>query len=114
MIRATAGYPGEAERVTQEIHPPQPAMGLVCVWCGEVPCEWSEVSKEVVEFHRHVLLTIRVGELPPPNVMRKRMYRQVAIMRGFVRREKHSDCVHQGIRNISPSPDGHYMGHKLV
>jgi hypothetical protein len=44
IMKATAGYPGSKEVVTQEINPPQPEMGTVRVWCGEEPCEWTMVS----------------------------------------------------------------------
>jgi hypothetical protein len=42
MMKATAGYPESKEVVMQEINPPQPEMGTVCVWCGKEPCEWTE------------------------------------------------------------------------
>jgi hypothetical protein len=114
MMDATAGYPGEEEVETQEIDPPQPEMGTVCVWCGEEPCEWSDVSPTITEYYRHEVETYGPEELPPHNIMRKRMYKQVARAQGFVRREKHPYCVHVGIRALSPSPDGNYMGHMDV
>jgi hypothetical protein len=44
MMKATDGYPGSMEVVMQEINPPQPEMGTVCVWCGEEACEeWTVV-----------------------------------------------------------------------
>jgi hypothetical protein len=47
MLRVTARYPGSKEVVTQQINPPQPEMGTVCVWCGEEACEWTEVSEPI-------------------------------------------------------------------
>jgi hypothetical protein len=114
MMNATAGYPGTEEVVTQEINPPQPEMGTVCVWCGEDPCEWSEVTDEVTAYHRLLVDTIDEDELPPHNILRKRMYRKVAMIQGFMARQEHEQCVHIGIHELSPSPDGYYMCHKYV
>jgi hypothetical protein len=115
MMKATAGYPGSEEVVTQEINPPEPEMGTVCVWCGEEPCEWTVVSRRILDYYRYQVETVGpTDQLPPHNIMRKRMYRQVAMIQGFVRREEHPYCIHTGIRALSPSPDGNYMGHKYV
>jgi hypothetical protein len=114
MMINTPGYPGSEELVQEEVNPPQPEMGTVCVWCGEEPCEWTRYSKAVTEYYTYEVETSGPDRLPPHNIMRKRMYRQVAIMQGFIRREKLPFCIHKGIRVLSPSPDGNYMGHKYV
>jgi hypothetical protein len=114
MMLNTPGYPGSEELVEQKVNPPQPEMGTVCVWCGEEPCEWTEYSQAIGEYYTYQVETSGPDRLPPHNIMRKRMYRQVAIMQGFIRREKMPSCIHQGIRLLSPSPDGNYMGHKYV
>jgi hypothetical protein len=114
MMTSTAGYPGgdEPEDVLDS-YTAQPKMGTVCVWCGEEECEWVKLEFRVGEYYRFQVETLP-SPLPPPNIMRKRMYRQVAMVLGFVRREKHPHCIHLGIRAICPSPDGVYMGHKNV
>jgi hypothetical protein len=52
MVKATAGYPDNKEIVMQEINPPQLEMGTVCVWCGEEPCKWTEVSEPIFDHYR--------------------------------------------------------------
>jgi hypothetical protein len=114
MMINTPGYPGSEELVQQEVNPSQPEMGTVCVWCGKEPCEWTEYSQAIREYYTYQVETSGPDRLPPHNIMRKRMYRQVAMMQGFIRREEMPSCIHQGIRLLSPSPDGNYMGHKYV
>jgi hypothetical protein len=66
MVKATAGYPGSKEMVTQEINPPHPEMGTVCVWCGEEPCEWTEVSEPAIcDYYKYQIETIGPDQLPP-------------------------------------------------
>jgi hypothetical protein len=49
-------------------------------------------------------------QTPPHNILRKCMYRKVAMTHGFICRQKHPHCVQLGIRQLSKSPDGNYMG----
>jgi hypothetical protein len=115
MMKATVGLPGGKEMVTKKINPPQPEMGAVCVWCGEEPCEWwSEVTEQIRNYHRYHVEMIGPDQLPPHNMMREPMHREMAMLQGFVRCEEHPYCIHLGIHNLSPSPDGNYMGHKYV
>ncbi len=115
MMDRTAGYPGgEEPRDDLEPCPAQPEMGTVCVWCGEEPCEWVKVEFPIGEYYRLQVKTLGQHNLPPHNIMRKRMYRQVAMEQGFVRREKLPHCIHLGIMTLSPSPDGNYMGHMYI
>jgi hypothetical protein len=114
MMTSTAGYPGgEEPEDVLDYKTAEPKMGTVCVWCGEEECEWVKLEFRVGEYYRYQVETLP-SPLPPPNIMRKRMYRQVAMVLGFVRREKHPHCIHLGIRSICPSLDGKYMGHKNV
>jgi hypothetical protein len=114
MMVNTAGCPGGEEVVTQEVIPPQPEMGAVCVWCGKEPCEWTEYSQAIREYYTYQVETNGPDQLPPHNIMCKRMYREVAMMQGFIRREEMPFCILQGVRLLSPIPDGNYMGQKYV
>jgi hypothetical protein len=52
--------------------------------------------------------------MPPHNIQHQRLYRQMALHLGFIRRDKLSLCVLEGVRQIVPSPNGDYMGHRDV
>jgi hypothetical protein len=87
----------------------------ICNYCGKNPCDWFKHGPAVREYHQLQLDQYGPEELMPPhNVQRHRLYRQMALHLGFVRREKHALCVLEGIRKIIPSPNEDYMGHKNV
>jgi hypothetical protein len=112
MMEATAGYPGSEEELTPGVGHAEPEMGTVCVWCGEEPCEWTQVSTRIRAYYKKQVESGDPEEQAPPhNILRKRMYRKVAMIRGFISRQKHPQCVQLGIHELSKSPDGNYMGH---
>jgi hypothetical protein len=114
MMNRTAGYPGgEEPQDVSESCPAQPEMGTVCVWCGEEPCEWVKVDFTIGEYYHFQVDALGSHNLPTHNIMRsKHMHRQVAMEQ--VRQEKLPQCIHLGIRALSPSPNGNYMGHKYI
>ncbi len=87
----------------------------ICNDCGNSPCDWVRHGPAVREYHQLQLDLYGPEEfMPPPNVQRHRLYRQMALHLGFVRREKHAICVLEGVRQIVPSPTEDYMGHRDV
>jgi hypothetical protein len=55
------------------------------------------MSQRIAEYYKHEVETFGPDERPPHNIMRKCMYRQVAVAQGFIKREKHPYCL-LGIR----------------
>jgi hypothetical protein len=112
MMEATAGYPGSEEEVMPGVCHTEPEMGKVCVWCGEEPCEWTQVSTQIRGYYK---VQVESGnpeeQAPPHNILRKRMYRKVAMICGFICRQKHPQCVQLGIHELAESPNRNYMGH---
>jgi hypothetical protein len=87
----------------------------ICNDCGNNPCDWLKHGPAVREYHQ-LQLDLYGPEkfMPPHNVQRHRLYRQMAQHLGFVRRAKHSLCVLEGVHQIVPSPTDDYMGHRDV
>jgi hypothetical protein len=82
-------------------------MGTFCVWCGEESCESTEVLEQIHDYYRYQVEMIGPYQLPPHNIMRKCMYREVVMSQGFISHEEHPYCIHLGIwRDLSPSPNG--------
>jgi hypothetical protein len=90
---------------------PEPQVeDVVCPHCLECPCQWLRFGSSVRDYYADRLDTIGADNMPPNNVVRKQLYRQTAMMLGFIRREEHAWCVISGIRAILPSDE--YMGHR--
>jgi hypothetical protein len=102
MSKDTApGYPAKD---------PGPQLDVVCPHCLESPCQWLRFGSSVRDYFQDRLDTIGPENMPPNNIVRKQLYRQMAMMLGFIRREEHAWCVQTGIRVIAPSDE--YMGHR--
>jgi hypothetical protein len=87
----------------------------ICNYCGNNPCDWLKYGPAVREYHQLQLDLYGPEEfMPPHNIQRHRLYRQMARHLGFIRRDKHALCVLEGVRQIVPSPNGDYMGHRDV
>jgi hypothetical protein len=89
---------------------PGPQLDVVCPHCLESPCQWLRFGSSVRDYFQDRLDTIGPENMPPNNIVRKQLYRQMAMMLGFIRREEHAWCVQTGIRVIAPSDE--YMGHR--
>jgi hypothetical protein len=80
----------------------------ICNDCGNSPCDWfTRYGPAVREYHQLQLDLYGPEEfMPPHNIQRHRLYRQMALHLGFIRRDKHALCVLEGICQIVPSPNG--------
>jgi hypothetical protein len=85
----------------------------VCEYCGEKPCVWVAKKHDMVFYDLNEHAHLPEEDLPPNNIRRKKLYRQMTlhIQEGHVRkgvRHELPTCVEIGTRELFPSPT--FMG----
>ena len=89
---------------------------VFCEDCQETPCVWVSNKEEMAMFDDATNGLLTGADLPPSNLRRKPIYRQMALIIAGGPTGKgicmvHPKCVVQGIRSMFPAEDGKYMGH---
>jgi hypothetical protein len=85
---------------------------MVCEHCHEASCVWKENKEEMTAYNE------TIDSTTPSNQHRHTLYRQMAIRMnggeplGRGHRLKLPSCVVSAIRELCPSEDGLYVGHK--
>jgi hypothetical protein len=88
-----------------------------CAFCEEQPCGWLSNHDSMRTWDQLEHSNLPVEDVPTANIRRKKLYLQMTITinggpMGKGVRIQHPKCEMDGIRTISPDPDGNYMGHK--
>jgi hypothetical protein len=83
-----------------------------CLFCSQQDCVWEEAKSEMIAYGQSL------PEDTPSNGRRRMLYRQMAIrtsgggVLGKGNRVALPECVISGVRELFPSGDGEYMGHR--
>ena len=89
---------------------------VYCNYCQENPCVWVSNKDNMARFDDSANSLFTGDAIPTPNLRRKGLYRQMALIiaggptRKGVRMELHI-CFVNGIREMFPAVDKDYMGH---
>ena len=87
-----------------------------CYHCREEPCVWVAQKEAMKRFDASEHAHLPVGDLPPNNIRRKKVYRQMFLHinqgpAGVGVRIELPKCVENGTREMFPSPT--FMGFKI-